>query len=729
MGIGVRGWIAATADRVRASDPGLARLHTALAASVSMGTSLAVEYGLAQALHAPPAGRLVGMFIGAVVAMMGGNALTGTGVWRKVRVGVFFPVAIGVGLGVGAAVGRHHVLMLSVFVLMMFAAVFVRRYGLPFFFYGFMAWMGFFFASFLKLTLGMVPGLLVSVVAATVWVLLLAVTILRQNPRRVLRSTYRAYRARARAVARACADLLEVPADDTARQSRRRRRLGARLAGLAEASLMVEAWADEPGALVPPWTGQAVRRRLLEVQHTIDRIAVGSAGLACRDATLAAAARAVVDHLARGEALAATAAAERLDLLATRAEQHDTDGWWQARHLAAAAQEFLTLAAGDREPPRIEPSEEEFEPATALMLGNLPGSPAVARDVPARGAAWNPLARLDMTTRQAVQASVAGALAIVLGEWVSPGRYYWAVIAAFVVFTGTGSRTETFLKGANRVIGTLLGLVAAIWLAGVTNGHTGWILAVILGSMFLGFYLIRVSYAYMIFFVTIMLGQLYTVLGTFSDALLVLRLEETLVGALAGVVVGLVVTPLSTRDTVRAARDSLLTGLADLLTTAADWAEGRRHGVDLDALSRVVDDRARQVALVARPMTHLLVWGHESPRVRHRVGLYVATTAHARALVLGLQRTTGSDPGAVAASCRALADAVTRLEGAAPGRPAPSVDEPLRQAEEAAFVLDRDGDGTALRSALLHLHDTLLELAATVPPLPEAPAAKAGARA
>ena len=81
--------------------------------------------------------------------------------------------------------------MLAVFVLVMFLAVFVRRFGVPFFFYGFMAWMGYFFASFLQTTLSALPGLMVAVVAATVWLVLLSVTVLRTHPRRVLRSTWR----------------------------------------------------------------------------------------------------------------------------------------------------------------------------------------------------------------------------------------------------------------------------------------------------------------------------------------------------------------------------------------------------------------------------------------------------------------------------------------------------------------------------------------------------------
>ena len=125
------------------------------------------------------------------------------------------------------------------------------------------------------------------------------------------------------------------------------------------------------------------------------------------------------------------------------AAEVDAPGWWPALHMAAGALEFLDLAARAGQPPEVGPTEEEFSATAPLMMGNLPGSPAVASGVPARGTSWNPVARLDMTSRQAVQVSAAAVLAIVLGREVSTARYYWGVIAAFVVFTGTGSWTET----------------------------------------------------------------------------------------------------------------------------------------------------------------------------------------------------------------------------------------------------------------------------------------------
>ena len=98
------------------------------------------------------------------------------------------------------------------------------------------------------------------------------------------------------------------------------------------------------------------------------------------------------------------------------------------------------------------------------------------------------------------------------------------MIAAFVAFAGTATSGETLRKGAGRIAGTVLGLVAAVGLANLTRDTTAVAIAAILVCIFLAFFLQAVSYGAMIFFITVVLGQLYTLLGTFSDELLEIRL-------------------------------------------------------------------------------------------------------------------------------------------------------------------------------------------------------------
>ncbi|MFE9248621.1 FUSC family protein [Streptomyces sp. NPDC007088] len=734
-----QGRAAGIRDLFVASDPGLGRFRTAASAGLAMAGALALEYLFARLTHADAQSTMVSMIIGTVVAMLGSNALDGPEVLPKIRTAVFFPVAIGLGLAAGMAVSDRPDLMLVGFVLVMFAAVFVRRFGLPFFFYGFMGWMGYFFASFLHPPMSRLPSLLLAVTLSTAWVLLISTTVLHTRSGTTLRHVRRSFGARARSVARAAADLL---AAGEPRRARLRHRLHVRQLRLVEAALIVEGWSARSGALPEGWSATALRRRLLESQLAIESLAQAADALAGPEGEGAGpdavrrSAHRVADLLARHQyERAARAARALLDAVPDATPGAALPA---ARQLAAAAAEYVELARRAQQPPRVGDTGPEFEPAVGLVLGALPGSASVAKEVDARGRRWNPVRRLTLSTRQAFQAALAGGIAIVVGKEISEQRYYWAVIAAFIAFTGTATRSETFIKATHRVTGTLLGLVAGIGLAHLTAGHTVTALTVIVLSMSCGFYLVKVSYAFMIFFVTIMVSQMYTVLHEFSPALLVLRLEETAAGALVGILVSLLFLPTSTRDTVNDARGHLFSALADLLDevahrlTPALARGGDDSGrPDPDALSRAVDNRLRAMALVAAPLTRPLVWGNDPRLVRHRLTLYAAAARRGRVLAAlvreartpdGARGVLGDEAAATAAAaaCRALAAACRDL-AAHPGRSlVPTAEVTLRLGQARAALAEADGAGVLGRSAALlpavRLTALLGELA-TAPPL------------
>ncbi|MEV0845200.1 FUSC family protein [Streptomyces sp. NPDC049954] len=738
-----QGRAAGIRDLFVASDPGLGRFRTAASAGLAMAGALALEYLFARLTHADAQSTMVSMIIGTVVAMLGSNALAGHEVLPKIRTAVFFPVAIGLGLAAGMAVSGRPDLMLVGFVVVMFAAVFVRRFGLPFFFYGFMGWMGYFFASFLHPPMSKLPALLLAVALSTAWVLLISTTVLHTRSGTTLRHVRRSFGARARAVARAAAELLA--AGDPARRARLRHRLHVRQLRLVEAALIVEGWSAQSGALPEGWSATALRRRLLESQLAIESLAQAADALTGPDggvvgsvATRRAAHR-VADLLARHQYGEAARAAR--DLLDAVPDATPGAGLPAARQLAAAAAEYVELARRAEQPPRVGDTGPEFEPAVGLVLGNLPGSASVAKEVDARGRRWNPVRHFALSTRQAFQAALAGGIAIVVGKEISEQRYYWAVIAAFIAFTGTATRSETFIKATHRVTGTLVGLVAGIGLAHLTTGHTLTALTVIVLSVSCGFYLVKVSYAFMIFFVTIMVSQMYTLLHEFSPALLVLRLEETAAGALVGILVSLLFLPTSTRDTVNDARGHLFSALADLLDevahrlTPAGVSGGDDGGrPDPDALSRAVDNRLRAMALVAAPLTRPLVWGNDPRLVRHRLTLYAAAARRGRVLAAlvreertpdGARAVLGDEAAdaAAAEACRALAAACRDL-AAHPGRSlAPTAEVTLRLGQARRALDTVDGAGVLGRSAAL---PPAVRLTALLGELATAPALRTG---
>ena len=706
VGQSVRRWVLEGRDRFSASDPGLGRLRGAIAITVSVGSTLVVQQLVARVAGISGVAAFSMTLFGAVVAMLGSNALSGMLRREMVPAAAGFPVAVAIGLVLAVLTDANRGLQVVAFALVLFAAVWVRRFGGPWFFYGFMTWMGFFFATFLKATWGIVPELLLASVVSTVWVCLLCSTVLYTNTRRVLHSTVASFFSRGRWVARASADLLALSPTSERRRARAAQVLSARRAGMGEAALLADAWSADRSAIPAGWSAAALRRRLIEAQQAMERVAVAAIRLGDADPWLRAEAHSATDHLAARQDVAALIACDRLRRRAEEVEGAGGDGWWSARHLAYGIEEFLRFDAAVDDPPEVDPGEADFEAASMLVFGGLPGSPAVAKGVAAQGR-WNPVSRWSMTSRQAVQVALAGLVAIGLGTLLSPTRYYWAVITAFVMFTGTGTRYETFNKGIARIAGTLVGLVAAVLLAHVTAGHRAVVLTIILASVFGAFYLAKVSQAAMTFFITVLLAEMYIVLGTFSDAVIVLRLGETAIGAVAGIGVALLFAPLSTRATVRSARDAMLDSMATLLESVATSVEGTPSG-DLDSQVRRLDDDARQLALVARPLTRHVGWGSSSPRTARRLRLYIAAVSQCRSLVIAVQRQPASAPTASAAAARAIAEAARALSARPPGSVVPDAVEPLDTGEHALFA--DPGVASHTDPVVRHLH----HLAATL---------------
>ncbi len=127
-------------------------------------------------------------------------------------------------------------------------------------------------------------------------------------------------------------------------------------------------------------------------------------------------------------------------------------------------------------------------------------------------------------------------------------------------------------------------------------------MAVILPALAIGVYFQRVSYSLMVTGITIMVAQLYVLLGEYSSGLLMLRLEETAIGAAIAMLASMVILPVSTRRATRFAISGCLGALADLLDHLAarlNHGEGSGgHSGD----QRAMDDALQQLLVTARPL-------------------------------------------------------------------------------------------------------------------------------
>lgn len=644
-------------DRFVASDPGQARLHKGLRAVGAVGTTIAVELGLAHALGITGPNRILHVMLGSLIAMNMSTVIRPGSRREMATTAAWAPVAAAIGATLATLTAPRVWLALSLFVAVCFAAVWVRRFGARWFAAGFMVWQAYFFTLYLHPPISALPGMLLSVLVGSVWVTLLLVTVLHHDPEVRLRRTVTALRARSRSVVSHCLDVLHDPGDQ-----KRMRSLRGQLIKLSEVTLLFDGQLSDAHALPSGASPARLRRWIVEVEISSEEVASATLELAGLANQLVPETLGLVEEvlglLGWGDLDAARARVAEL-----RSPPHNQTS--AVRRLANAV-ETLLVSMADWRSGRVQergPAEklEGFEPVMSLAGDNLPGTAVLqAQNRPPRS--WSP-ASWSPTSRQAVQAGAAAALAIIAGELISHQRYYWAVIAAFVAFTGTATAGETVRKSLARITGTLAGLLVAVWVAQVTLGHPIITLAVLLACIFLAFYLQAISYAAMIFFITLMLGELYGILHRFDDNVLLLRLAETATGAAVGILVALFVLPTSTRTTLVEARRKLLERLADLADQCALRLRGDESEPGLLADAIRLDEAARQLVRNADSMMSVRVFDPDQGSRRHRVQVLGVCASTARSMVPAVLSAPVGVPPELALACEALADEARRLAG------------------------------------------------------------------
>lgn len=298
--------------------------------------------------------------------------------------------------------------------------------------------------------------------------------------------------------------------------------------------------------------------------------------------------------------------------------------------------------------------EKMLEAARSIPDSAFQGGGDSAKNGPGAAATGGGKWLSDPALRVAIQVAIASAIAMGLGLTISKTRWFWAVLTAFLVFTNTQSRGDTAIRAFQRAGGTLVGIVVGIGLATIMQGHVAWSLVLITILIFIAFYVLQLSYAAMTFFITLAVSLLYGLIGMFTPQLLVLRLEETLIGAVAGIFIAFFVFPQRTISTVADAVDAFFRALDDLLAAVQPSEAGARP--DLLALSRTLDRRYQDLATAARPLGSnwqlVLKPGHVRQTLIRFMGCAYWARSFARALT---SRDLGADDRA------ALAERVTGL--------------------------------------------------------------------
>ena len=280
------------------------------------------------------------------------------------------------------------------------------------------------------------------------------------------------------------------------------------------------------------------------------------------------------------------------------------------------------------------------------------------------GAVPPPAAKPDFSLgnpqiRAAIQITVASAVAMGFGLMLSRDRWFWAVLTAFLIFTNTKSRGDAAIRALQRSIGTLAGIASGLVLATLIGPQPVLSVPLVALCIFLGFYFLQVSYAAMTFFISIVLCLIYGLIGSLTLDLLWLRIEETLIGAIAGTVVAFLVFPAPTRSTLDQALGRWFDGLRQLLAAV----EEGKGGFEVIELSRKLDAAYREVTVAARPLGTSWSVVTRPGQVRQTLAIFLGATYWARIFAHNAVQAGRKPEGEVLAS---LEEALRTVDALAP---------------------------------------------------------------
>ncbi|AHI00094.1 FUSC family protein [Kutzneria albida] len=608
----------AVLDRFAAADPGAIRLRMALRTLVSVVLAIGVLALTGQAITA--------VMLGTIVAMMSAMSVNDASTGAKAVTFLLLPVAAGVSITVSALLEPLPTVADLVFLVIIFIAVYLRRYAPRGFAVGMVAFMTFFFSLFIHAVPSQLPQLLLAIGVALACSALGHFVLLPRRPRLVLRRVVAAFRARMGQLVEAVAHLVEAP------DERRQEVLRLRVTRLHECALMIEA---ELASLVGEDQFEAWQTDVVDVELAGERLAVAARRAVCVQLPPQVRAALVAElyelrRLAGRDPRPAMAFEDELsmDRLTDYGRMLDAlDGGPAVNGLRRAVRELaVSITSARRElETDLPPALEADKPEEAGRHRSVE-----EQDEPEEQAEGS--TGLRLTTRQAIQATVGAGLAILGGELLSEQRWYWAVITAFLVFANTTSRGDILIRGFRRTVGTLLGILAGMVAATLVAGHAQLILVLIVGCVFLGVYVVQVSYGLMTFFMTMMLGLLYSLLGTFTPELLVLRLEETAIGAVAGGLAAVLVLPTRTRATIRSDVAEVLRGLREFVDHSVGLLR-EAEAVDLIDQTREIDKRFAELRKAAEPMVHVISpYRAQRSDLRRLLTLLASCTYYARSL-------------------------------------------------------------------------------------------------
>ncbi len=578
-------------DWLLANDPALSRLRLGSRVTLSIVLSFAILLLIHMLVVPLP---IASFGLGIVLSIEGGVAVRDKGSTRQLITRLLGCLASLLVVGIAAVLESHRVLSDFIFLVVIFLASVARVYGPRGFAIGMFAFTSYFMGSYFHPTIGELPVVLIGpVVSALVshWV---RAVLLPDNWRRDLLRSLESVRGRINQILFKLAALAaDGKVDEADRQELRQ--LEDRL---KEVVLMAESFIPRPPGGV------------------FDGASAPAAELAIRlfDAHLAAESAIVLSYQSAPSFVLVHAVIE--DDKAVLSAQEKAVADMEGQPQGETARALLWLGAARRQ------LIETIDTGRGTDFAEIASVEEVSTPTAVDFSLKNPV------MRSALQITLAAAIAMTLGLALSRERWFWAVLASFLVFSNTNSRGDTAIKALQRSIGTLFGIAFGLVLASLLSHQMGIAIAVSIVCVFLAFYFLQSSYATMTFFISIVLCLVYGMMGVLTFDLLKLRLEETVIGAIAGTLVAFLVLPARTRGTLDTAVAKWFDTLKQLLSAVSD----KKSQPELIVISQKVDACYRDITLAARPLGSTWSIVTRPGQIRQTLAIFLSITYWSRIL-------------------------------------------------------------------------------------------------
>lgn len=424
------------------------------------------------------------------------------------------PVFGSVSLIFGVLVFPYRAFSIVILLVFTFGAIYIRRYGVRWTTLGAIGYTAYFSALFFKVPLDQMWFVVEGIVVAGLFSYAVKFWVVPDRAQSAIAWSLSAYRASLRRFVRAARRELQGPVTMKPNRENIRPRMAVvnELALLSEDAILNAADALPGSAALV----RALQGRVFELELSARRI-FGS-----------------IERRSRGEI---------------------------AADLNALEKGYQSLRTGEQ---ALVAEKEAATPVPSTSTG-IPGA-TVAGATGVAKVRYSSLGdRFHFQTRQAIQATIATALATVLGTMISEDRWYWAPLTAYVVFTGT-TRGDSVRRAFWRLFGTALGVAAGLSIAWFLRGDRDLEIAALFFGLFCAMFAIKASYAWYVFWLTTVIAIFYSLLELLTPSLLYLRIEQTLIGGLCGGICAFFVLPVSAKKSLRAELAKLFAMLSHVLT-------------------------------------------------------------------------------------------------------------------------------------------------------------------